>query len=349
MDVRHDWSVPEAEALLSTAFHDLLLDAHTVHREHFEPHAVEAAILLSIKTGACPEDCSYCPQSARYDTGLTPGRLLPTDEIVAAARNARDAGATRFCMGAAWRSPTDHQVERVADSIGPVRALGMETCVTLGMLTPAQSQRLAEAGLDFYNHNLDTSPEFYGEVITTRTYADRLDTLQNVRAAGVKLCCGGIVGMGESRTDRAGLLVQLANLEPHPESVPINLLVQVPGTPLHGTAPLDPLELVRTIAAARIMMPGSVVRLSAGRSQMTDELQALCLHAGASSVFLGDRLLTTPNPGDDHDRQLLERLDTDLATIDRPAGPGQELAGATRVTASTIAVQIRSTSPSVDT
>jgi biotin synthase len=316
MDVRHDWTVAEAEALLARPFHDLLAEAHAAHRARFDPHVVEAAILLSVKTGACPEDCAYCPQSVHHDTGVEPERLMETDEIVAAARNARESGATRFCMGAAWRSPTDRQVGLVADAVTAVGDLGLETCVTLGMLSARQSQRLAEAGLDFYNHNLDTSPEFYGEIITTRTYEERLDTLGNVRAAGVKLCCGGIVGMGESRRERAGLLVQLARLDPHPESVPINLLVQVPGTPLHGTAELDPLELVRTIAAARLMLPASVVRLSAGRHGMTDELQALCLHAGASSIFLGDRLLTTPNPGDDHDQDLLERLDVQLAVTD---------------------------------
>jgi len=309
MELRHDWTVAEAEALLARPFHDLLAEAHAVHRERFDPQVVEAAILLSVKTGACPEDCAYCPQSARYDTGLEPERLMGTEEIVAAARNAQASGATRFCMGAAWRAPNDRQVEQVAEAVTAVADLGLETCVTLGMLTPEQSRRLADAGLDFYNHNLDTSPEFYGEIITTRTYEDRLDTLANVRSAGVKLCCGGIVGMGESRRERAGLLAQLAQLDPHPESVPINLLVQVPGTPLYGTPELDPLELVRTIAAARLMMPASVVRLSAGRNGMTDELQALCLHAGASSIFLGDKLLTTPNPGDDHDTDLLERLD----------------------------------------
>jgi len=313
--VRHDWTVDEIEELLARPFHDLLAEAHEVHRQRFDPHVVEAAILLSVKTGACPEDCAYCPQSARWNTDLKPEPLLAVDEIVASARNAQASGATRFCMGAAWRAPNDRQVAEVAEAVTAVGALGMETCVTLGMLTPAQAQRLADAGLDFYNHNLDTSPDFYGEIITTRTYQDRLDTLANVRDAGVKLCCGGIVGMGESRRDRAGLLAQLANLDPHPESVPINLLVQVPGTPLFGTAVLDPLELVRTIAAARLVMPESVVRLSAGRSQMTDELQALCLLAGASSIFLGDKLLTTPNPGDDHDRGLLDRLDTAVATL----------------------------------
>jgi biotin synthase len=310
---RHDWTVPEVVALLGRPFHDLLAEAHEVHRRRFDPHVVEAAILLSVKTGACPEDCAYCPQSAKWSTDLEPQRLLPVDEIVTAAVHAKANGATRFCMGAAWRSPTDKQVAHMADAVREVAALGLETCTTLGMLSPSQADTLAEAGLDFYNHNLDTSPEFYGQIITTRTYQDRLDTLANVRDAGIALCCGGIVGMGESRRERAGLLVQLAALEPHPESVPINLLVQVPGTPLHGTDPLDGLELVRTIAAARLMLPGSVVRLSAGRAQMSDELQALCLHAGASSIFLGDQLLTTPNPGTDRDAELLAKLDTSVA------------------------------------
>ncbi|HVM40642.1 MAG TPA: biotin synthase BioB [Acidimicrobiia bacterium] len=311
--IRHDWTVDEAVALIETPFADLLFEAQSVHRRHFEPGTVEGAMLLSIKTGACPEDCAYCPQSAKYATDLEPQRLMDVPEIVEAAQQAKAAGATRFCMGAAWRAPNDRQVDAVAEAVTAVGDLGMETCVTLGMLTPGQAKTLAEAGLDYYNHNLDTSPEFYGEIITTRTYDDRLETLANVREAGVKLCCGGIVGMGESRRDRAGLLVQLARLEPHPESVPVNLLVQVPGTPLHGLAPLDGIELVRTIATARLMMPASVVRLSAGRSQMTDELQALCLLAGANSIFLGDRLLTTDNPGDDHDRALLDRLGTRLA------------------------------------
>lgn len=310
---RHDWRRDEVLDLLAQPFHDLLGAAHAVHRSSFDPHAVEGAILLSIKTGACPEDCAYCPQSARYRTDVAPQPLLPTDEIVAAAANAKASGATRFCMGAAWRSPTERQVDAVADAVREVAALGLETCATLGMLTPAQAGRLAEAGLDYYNHNLDTSPEFYGEIITTRTYEDRLETLAAVRAAGVKLCCGGIVGMGESREDRAGLLHQLATMDPHPESVPINLLVRVPGTPLQDTPPLDGLELARTIAVARILMPGSVVRLSAGRASMSDELQALCLHAGANSIFLGDKLLTTPNAGESHDRALLDRLGQRLA------------------------------------
>ncbi len=311
--VRHDWSVAQAEVLLATPFHDLLADANAAHREYFDPHVVEAAILLSVKTGACPEDCAYCPQSVSSDTGLDPERLMATDEIVDAARNAKAASATRFCMGAAWRSPTDRQVEEMANAVAGVKALGMETCVTLGMLSADQAVTLEQAGLDFYNHNLDTSPEFYGKIITTRTYQDRLDTLANVRTTSVKLCAGGIVGMGESRRDRAALLAQLASLDPHPESVPINVLVQVPGTPLHGTDPFDPLELVRTIAAARLMMPRSVVRLSAGRTDMSDELQALCLHAGANSIFLGDKLLTTDNPQPQHDHTLLGRLDTQLA------------------------------------
>jgi biotin synthase len=311
-ELRHDWSVAEVLELLGRPFNDLLAEAQQVHRAHHDPNVVEGAMLLSVKTGACPEDCSYCPQSSKYDTGLTPERLMSTDEVVAAARNAQEAGATRFCMGAAWRAPSDRQVEIIVEQVEAVGALGMETCVTLGMLTGPQAERLAGAGLDFYNHNLDTSPEFYGTIITTRTYEDRLETLANVRAAGLKVCCGGIVGMGESRTVRAGLLAQLAALDPHPDSVPINLLVQVPGTPLHGVDELDSFELVRTIAAARILMPKSVVRLSAGRTAMSDELQALCLHAGASSLFLGERLLTTPNPGESKDHELLERLGVSL-------------------------------------
>ncbi len=314
--LRHDWTVAEAEALIARQFHDLLAEAQSVHRERHDPHVVEAAMLLSVKTGACPEDCAYCPQSSAWNTGLDPARLMPTAEIVAAAENAKAAGATRFCMGAAWREPNDRQVTEVARAVRAVNELGLETCVTLGMLTTDQAHTLDDAGLDFYNHNLDTSPEYYGRIITTRTYQDRLDTLASVRETRIKLCTGGIVGMGESRTDRAGLLVQLARLDPHPESVPINLLVQVPGTPLHGTEPLAGLELVRTIAAARIMMPGSVVRLSAGRNDMSDELQALCLHAGASSIFLGDQLLTTPNPGEERDVQMLRQVDTSLLVLD---------------------------------
>ncbi len=317
-ELRHDWDVDQAEALMAEPFHDLLATAHAVHRERFDPHVIEAATLLSIKTGACPEDCAYCPQSATWNTNLEPARLMATEDIVEAARRARAASATRFCMGAAWRSPTDRQVDQVAEAVAGVKALGLETCVTLGMLSASQAETLADAGLDFYNHNLDTSPEFYGQVITTRVYQDRLDTLANLRTTAIKLCVGGIVGMGESRRDRAGLLAQLASLDPHPESVPINVLVRAPGTPLFDMEPLDPLELVRTIATARLMMPRSVVRLSAGRTDMTDELQALCLHAGAASIFLGDKLLTTANPDPGHDRALLDRLDTTLA---QPATP----------------------------
>jgi len=310
---RHDWTVAEVVDLLDGPFHDLLARAHTAHRATFDSAEVEAAVLLSIKTGGCPEDCSYCPQSSRYQTGVQAQGLLATDVIVAAARQAKEAGATRFCMGAAWRAPTDRQVEAVAGAIDQVGALGLETCATLGMLTSAQAEVLATGGLDYYNHNLDTSPEFYSEIITTRTYRDRLETLAAVRAAGVRLCCGGIVGMGESRADRAGLLHQLAILDPHPESVPINLLVRVPGTPLGDVEALDGLEMVRTVAAARLLMPGSVVRLSAGRASMSDELQTLCLHAGANSIFLGDTLLTTPNADERHDQELLDRLGVRLA------------------------------------
>jgi len=269
---------------------------------------VQVSTLLSIKTGACPEDCSYCPQSSKYDTGLEKERLMPLDEVVESARAARSKGATRFCMGAAWRNPTDKNLETVEAMIRAVKDLGMETCVTLGMLKAEQAQRLKAAGLDYYNHNLDTSPEFYGSVISTRTYDDRLDTLKNVREAGLNVCAGGIVGMGESRRDRAGLLQQLVNLPRHPESVPINNLVQVEGTPLHGTAKLDPFEFVRTVAVARILMPRSFVRLSAGRSEMSDEMQALCFHAGANSIFYGGKLLTTDNPDENHDERLFERL-----------------------------------------
>jgi biotin synthase len=306
--LRHDWSLEEIEALLDLPFNDLLLRAQTVHRGHFEPNRVQVSTLLSIKTGACPEDCGYCSQSASHDTGLERERLLPLEEVIAAASTARDQGATRFCMGAAWRNPTDRNLDQVVAMVEAVHGLGLETCVTLGMLTGPQARRLKEAGLDYYNHNLDTSPEFYGQVVSTRTYRDRLDTLEHVREAGLKTCSGGILGMGESRRDRASMLRQLSNLPAHPESVPINLLVQVEGTPLFGTAALDPLEFVRTVAAARCLMPRSYVRLSAGRSQMSDELQALCYFAGANSIFYGERLLTTPNAESDRDRVLFARL-----------------------------------------
>ncbi len=307
-EIRHDWSIEEVEALLNLPFNDLLFDAQRIHRQQFDPNQVQVSTLLSIKTGACPEDCGYCSQSARNDTSLERERLLPIDEVLESAAAAKENGATRFCMGAAWRNPTDTNLQKVADMVKAVKGMGMETCLTLGMLTAAQAQKLKDAGLDYYNHNLDTSPEFYAEVITTRTYEDRLQTLDHVRKAGLNVCSGGILGMGESRRDRASMLCQLSNLPSHPESVPINLLVQVEGTPLFGVDELDPLEFVRTVAAARIMMPKSYVRLSAGRTEMSDELQALCFFAGANSLFYGERLLTTDNPETDRDKQLFERL-----------------------------------------
>jgi biotin synthase len=306
--IRHDWTSAEALALFELPFLDLVHRAATLHRQFQPANAVQVSTLLSIKTGACPEDCAYCPQSARYDTGLKAERLMPLDAVVERARVAREAGATRFCMGAAWRNPKDKDLAQVATMVREVRALGLETCATLGMLTPAQAETLADAGLDYYNHNLDTSPEFYGEIITTRCWQDRIDTLAAVRAAGMKVCCGGIVGMGEARTDRAGLLVALATLPAHPESVPINLLVQVPGTPLAGSAALPPFEFVRTIAVARILMPQAMVRLSAGREGMSDELQALCFMAGANSIFYGEKLLTTGNPDTARDLALFAEL-----------------------------------------
>ncbi|MFM8332483.1 MAG: biotin synthase BioB [Candidatus Methylumidiphilus sp.] len=306
--LRHDFGVDETLALFALPFSDLLWRAQTVHRAHFDPNAVQVSSLLSIKTGACSEDCGYCPQSAHHHTGLGREELLPVDQVLQAAAAAKQQGASRFCMGAAWRSPSDRDVEKVAAMVEGVRGLGLETCATLGMLTDGQTQRLKQAGLDYYNHNLDTSAEYYPEIITTRTYQDRLDTLARVREAGINVCCGGIVGMGESDTDRAKLLIELANLPKHPESVPINLLVQVEGTPLSGIAALDPLVFVRTIAVARILMPKSRVRLSAGRSEMSDEMQALCFLAGANSIFYGEKLLTTGNPVADKDRALFARL-----------------------------------------
>lgn len=317
--VRHDWSLDEIGALFGLPFSDLLFRAQVVHRANFDPNQMQVSTLLSIKTGACAEDCAYCSQSARYETGLERERLLPLTEVVAAAQAARDKGSTRFCMGAAWRNPTDKNLDKVIDMITAVRGLGMQTCVTLGMLTEAQAQRLRDAGLDYYNHNLDTSPEFYGNVITTRTFQDRLDTLQHVRDAGINVCSGGILGMGETGVDRARMLQELANLPQHPESVPINMLVQVEGTPLHGTDALDALEFVRTIAVARILMPRSYVRLSAGRTDMSDETQAMCFLAGANSVFYGERLLTTDNPGADRDRALFERLGINMEAVELEA------------------------------
>jgi biotin synthase len=306
--VRHDWTLPEAASLLAMPLIELLYHAQRVHREHHEPNTVQMSTLLSIKTGACPEDCAYCPQSVRYDTGLEREELLEVQAVRQHALRAKQAGATRFCMGAAYRAPKAKDLEVIARMIREVSALGLETCATLGMLTPQQARELKSAGLDYYNHNLDTSAEFYGEIISTSTYQDRLDTLEAVRAAGLKVCCGGILGLGESVTDRAKLLLTLANLPEHPESVPINQLVQVPGTPLHGTAPVDPLDFVRTCAAARLMMPRAHVRLSAGRQGMSDELQALCFLAGANSIFYGEKLLTTGNPDVERDRNLLARL-----------------------------------------
>ena len=306
--IRHDWTIDEAVALFEQPLNDLLFTAQSIHRDHHAPNAVQISTLLSIKTGGCPEDCKYCPQSIHYDTGVDMHNLLPREDVIEAAKKARAAGATRFCMGAAWRSPTNSQTRKVCELVRAVKDLKMETCVTLGMLTEEQAQALAEAGLDYYNHNLDTSPEYYGEVITTRTYQDRIDTLTHVRHAGMKVCCGGIVGMGESRKDRAGLLVQLANLPEHPESVPINNLVQAEGTPMYGAETISPLETVRCIAVARILMPCSVIRLSAGRTDLSEEAQALCFLAGAGSIFCGDRLLTTPNPSFDSDMAMFDEL-----------------------------------------
>ncbi|MCT9116872.1 biotin synthase BioB [Cupriavidus gilardii] len=302
------WTVDAVAALFALPFNDLLFRAQQVHREHFDANTVQLSTLLSIKTGGCEEDCGYCPQSAHHDAGVKAGKLMALDEVLDAARAAKANGATRFCMGAAWRSPKDRHLEPVIDMVREVKAMGLETCVTLGMLRAEQAQRLKEAGLDYYNHNLDTSPEFYGEIISTRTYQDRLDTIGHVRDAGINVCCGGIVGMGETREARAGLIAQLANMDPYPESVPINNLVQVEGTPLAGTAPLDPFEFVRTIAVARITMPRAMVRLSAGREAMDEALQALCFLAGANSIFYGDKLLTTGNPQAERDRALLGRL-----------------------------------------
>jgi biotin synthase len=306
--IRHDWRREEVQALFDLPFNDLLFQAHSLHREYHRPNTVQLSTLLSIKTGACPEDCSYCPQSVRFETGLKKEPLMELDAVVEAAREAKANGATRFCMGAAWRSPKDRDLDKIEAMVREVKSLGMESCMTLGMLKEHQAQRLADAGLDYYNHNLDTSPEFYGKIITTRTYQDRLDTLENVRKAGMKTCCGGIVGMGEQETDRAELLRQLATLPAHPDSVPINNLVQVAGTPLQGAEELNAIEFVRTIAVARILMPKSQVRLSAGRTAMSDEMQALCFFAGASSIFYGDKLLTTNNPQNEKDRALLKRL-----------------------------------------
>ena len=348
--VRHDWTLPEVEALFALPFIDLVFHAQRVHREHHVPNTVQMSTLLSIKTGACPEDCKYCPQSVHYDTGLERETLLEVIAVREAAARAKAAGATRFCMGAAYRSPKAKDLAVISEMIREVRAAGLESCATLGMLSPDQARQLKDAGLDFYNHNLDTSPEYYGEIITTHTYRDRLDTLDAVREAGLKVCCGGIVGMGESVTDRAQLLRTLANLPVHPESVPINQLVQVPGTPLHGRAGVDPFDFVRTIAVARLLMPAAYVRLSAGREKMSDAVQAFCFMAGANSIFYGEKLLTTGNPDVIRDQQLLARLgiaaegpkpgaNGDDAQVDAGMSP-ERAAAATAKTASVNAVSL---------
>jgi biotin synthase len=307
-EIRNDWQRAEVQALFDLPFNDLLFKAHSLHRLNFDPNQVQVSTLLSIKTGACPEDCKYCPQSNRYDTGLEQEKLMEVDKVLAEARAAKETGATRFCMGAAWRSPKKRDMPYVVAMVKGVKELGLESCMTLGMLTKGQSEELAEAGLDYYNHNLDTSPEYYGEIITTRSYQDRLDTLEHVRGAGMKVCSGGIVGMGENIADRAGLLMELANLPQHPESVPINMLVRVEGTPLADEQEMDPFDFIRTIAVARILMPKSHVRLSAGREEMNDQMHALAYFAGANSIFYGEKLLTTPNPEANKDLQLLSRL-----------------------------------------
>ncbi|GAB2914455.1 biotin synthase BioB [Rheinheimera gaetbuli] len=306
--VRHDWTLAQVNALYALPFNDLLFQAQTVHRQHFKPNEVQVSTLLSIKTGACAEDCKYCPQSGHYNTGLERERLLEVEKVLTQAKAAKEKGASRFCMGAAWTNPKQRDMPYIIEMVQGVKAMGLETCMTLGMLTGEQAQTLAGAGLDYYNHNLDTSPEFYGEIITTRTYQDRLDTLSHVRDAGMKVCCGGILGMGESSNDRSALLMQLANLPEHPQSVPINMLVKVAGTPLENVDDLDAFEFIRTIAVARIMLPQSHVRLSAGRSRMNEQMQALCFFAGANSIFYGDKLLTTDNPEADADMLLFAKL-----------------------------------------
>ena len=307
-NLRFDWKDSEIEALFTQPFAELMFAAQTVHRQHFNPNEVQVSTLLSIKTGRCSEDCSYCPQSVKYDTKLETEPLLPLDDVITAAKTAKLNGASRFCMGAAWRRPKDKDLDKVIDMVKAVKEEGLESCLTLGMLTEQQTQRLKKAGLDYYNHNLDSSPEYYEEIITTRTYQDRLDTLKHVRDAEINVCCGGILGMGESRKDRVGLFRELANQAPHPESVPINMLVKVEGTPLENADEIDSIEFVRSIAIARIMMPTSHVRLSAGREEMSDEMQALCFLAGANSIFYGEKLLTTSNPSENLDKQLFEKL-----------------------------------------
>lgn len=306
--LKHDWTEQEIDQILNQPFNDLMFQAQSIHRQHFAPNEVQVSTLLSIKTGACPEDCAYCPQSSHHNTDVEKERLLALEEVKKAAVAAKEAGSTRFCMGAAWRNPTDKSLDRVIEMIQLVKGLGMETCVTLGMLTAEQSIKLKSAGLDYYNHNIDTSPDYFEKIITTRTFEDRLNTLQNVQDANINVCCGGIIGMGEKNLDRVQLLQQLSNMDKHPESVPVNMLVQVENTPLYGAEKLDPIDFVRTIATARILMPKSTVRLSAGRSDMTEEVQALCFLAGANSIFYGDKLLTTGNPDTSDDLALMNKL-----------------------------------------
>lgn len=324
-DLRHDWTRAELRALFELPFNELLFRAQSVHRAHFDPNAVQVSTLLSIKTGACPEDCKYCSQSGHYDTGLDKEKLLEIEKVVSEAKAARDTGASRFCMGAAWRSPRDKDMPYVLEMVRQVKALGMETCMTLGMLSADQARALGEAGLDYYNHNLDTSPEYYGKIITTRSYADRLNTLSHVREAGIKVCSGGIIGMGEQREDRIGLLMELANLPEHPDSVPINMLVKIAGTPLGDVEDLEPFEFVRTVAVARILMPKSFVRLSAGREKMNEQLQAWCFFAGANSIFYGEKLLTTSNPETHADRLLFEKLGIHALQVQAPAAENAPL------------------------
>ncbi|WP_339077424.1 biotin synthase BioB [Acetobacter sp. AC2005] len=318
-EVRHDWTVAEVQALLNLPFPELMFRAQTLHRATFDPTEIQISTLLSIKTGGCPEDCAYCPQSAKHEQGVKADKLMAVEAVLTEAKKAKAAGASRFCMGAAWRSPKERDLDTVCAMIEGVKQLGMETCVTLGMLDNAQAHKLHDAGLDYYNHNLDTSPEYYGEIISTRTYQERLDTLSNVRDAGINVCCGGIVGLGENESDRAGLITALATLPAHPESVPINLLVKVEGTPLAKADEVEPLDFVRMIAAARITMPKSRVRLAAGRENMSDETQALCFLAGANSIFYGERLLTTPNPQATRDRALLDKLGMHTTGISLPS------------------------------
>ncbi len=306
--LRYDWTLEEAQAIFEKPFNDLIFDAQTVHRRHFDANEVQVSTLLSIKTGGCPEDCAYCSQSAHFETGVEATKLMDVEEVLEGARQAKEGGATRYCMGAAWRSPKDRDMDAICDMVAEVRGMGMETCMTLGMLTQEQAKRLADAGLDYYNHNIDTSRDYYDKIITTRTFDDRIDTLKNVRDVGMKVCCGGILGMGEQDADRVSMLVELANMSPHPESVPINMLMKIDGTPLASQDEADALSFVRTIALARILMPKSMVRLSAGREHMSDELQALAFLAGANSIFVGDKLLTTKNPGQEKDGRLFEKL-----------------------------------------